>query len=351
MIERPFFIPPVTPNTPQTPHTRITPVTPTAQIAPTQAGDPAAQPTPKADPAPSPSSPAEPERWTDASFSHQGRTLAYKLYVPPRAAGVPAAPRPLLLMLHGCSQNPADFAAGTQMNRLAREQGFVVLYPAQTAQANAQQCWNWFKPQHQQRGHGEPALLAALTQQVMAEQHTDPARVYAAGLSAGAAMADILGRCYPDLFAAIGVHSGLPTGAADNVMSALSAMSSGTHAAPAALAHGAMPPVIVFHGDADAMVHPSNGASVVSAAREPQAAGTPAPPPQVTQGSSVQGQRYTRTVYPGANGARSVEHWLLHGAGHTWSGGSASGSYTDPRGVDASAEMLRFFMAHPKLTA
>lgn len=136
-------------------------------------------------------------------------------------------------MLHGCTQNPADFAAGTQMNTLAREQGFVVLYPAQTQHANAQKCWNWFKPQHQQRGRGEPAVLAALTQSVMAELSIDPARVYVAGLSAGAAMADILGRCYPDLFAAVGVHSGLPSGAADDVMSALSAMRSGTQAAPA----------------------------------------------------------------------------------------------------------------------
>jgi len=284
-----------------------------------------------------------PERWTDGSFTHQGRTLAYKLYVPPSVAGTPPKARPLVLMLHGCTQNPADFAAGTQMNSLAREHGFAVLYPEQTQHANAQKCWNWFKPQHQQRGRGEPAVLAALTQSVMAEQGIDPTRVYVAGLSAGAAMADILGRCYPDVFAAVGVHSGLPSGAADDVMSALSAMRSGTNAAPAPLGHGAMPPVIVFHGDADATVHPRNGNSVVSAARGPQNGS--ASTPRITQGSSAQGQRYTQTVY--ANGQRSVEHWLLHGAGHAWSGGSASGTYTDPKGADASVEMLRFFMAHP----
>lgn len=285
----------------------------------------------------------QPERWTDGSFTHQGRTLAYKLYVPPSTAGAPAQARPMVLMLHGCTQNPADFAAGTQMNTLAREHGFVVLYPAQTQHANAQKCWNWFKPQHQQRGRGEPAVLAALTQSVMAEQGVDPARVFVAGLSAGAAMADILGRCYPDVFAAVGVHSGLPSGAADDVMSALSAMRSGTSAAPAPLGHGAMPPVIVFHGDADATVHPRNGNSVVSAARGPQNGSESAP--RIVQGSSAQGQRYTQTVY--ANDQRTVEHWLLHGAGHAWSGGSAAGTYTDPKGADASVEMLRFFMAHP----
>lgn len=285
----------------------------------------------------------QPERWTDGSFTHQGRTLAFKLYVPPSRAGTPPKARPLVLMLHGCTQNPADFAAGTQMNTLAREHGFVVLYPAQTQHANAQKCWNWFKPQHQQRGRGEPAVLTALTQSVMAEQGIDPARVYVAGLSAGAAMADILGRCYPDVFAAVGVHSGLPSGAADTVMSALSAMRSGTKAAPAPLGNGAMPPVIVFHGDADATVHPRNGTSVVSAARGPQNGSESAP--QIVQGSSAQGQRYTQTVY--ANGQRTVEHWVLHGAGHAWSGGNATGTYTDPKGADASMEMLRFFMAHP----
>ncbi|MDQ2778265.1 MAG: PHB depolymerase family esterase, partial [Pseudomonadota bacterium] len=168
-----------------------------------------------------------PEQWTDGSFTHKGRTLSYKLYVPPRAAGVAPTPRPLVLMLHGCTQDPADFAAGTQMNALARDLGVLVLYPAQTQPANPQKCWNWFKPQHQQRGRGEPAVLAALTQSVMAEHRVDASRVYVAGLSAGGAMADILGRAYPDLFAAVGVHSGLPAGAASDVGSAFAAMHAG----------------------------------------------------------------------------------------------------------------------------
>ncbi|MEP6722424.1 MAG: PHB depolymerase family esterase [Variovorax sp.] len=284
---------------------------------------------------------AGPEQWRDGSFAHGGRTLAYKLYLPPRAPGATATPMPLVLMLHGCSQNPADFAAGTRMNDLARAKGFAVLYPAQTQHANAQGCWNWFKPQHQQRGRGEPALLAALTQFVTASEAIDPARVYVAGLSAGGAMADILGRGYPELFAAVGVHSGLPTGAATDVMSALGAMRNGAARPPPG--NGTMPPVIVFHGDADSTVHPRNGAAVVSAAR-----GADASDGEVSEGRSAAGRAFTRSDYPASEGRNAVEHWLLHGTGHAWSGGSSQGSYTEPNGVDASAEMLRFFLAHPR---
>lgn len=305
------------------------PVEPVADSAPTPVHDPAL------------------ERWSDGSFTHGGRSVAYKLYVPPLTAGRTAAPRPLVLMLHGCTQNPADFAAGTRMNALAREQGFVVLYPAQTQRGNAQRCWNWFKTQHQQRGRGEPALLAALTQSIMARENIDPARVYVAGLSAGGAMADILGRCYPDLFAAVGVHSGLPAGAASNLPSALAAMQGGpATGGAAAQGTGAAPPVIVFHGDADATVHPRNGAVLVSAAQ----GNTGSAAPRVSEGRSAQGQGFTRSEYLAGDSSVAAEHWRLHGAGHAWSGGSTQGSFTDPRGCDASAEMLRFFLAHPKKT-
>jgi poly(hydroxyalkanoate) depolymerase family esterase len=306
---------------------------------------------------------ARPERWTDGSFTHQGRTLAYKLFVPARDAQAVAAPRPLVLMLHGCTQDPADFAAGTRMNELARKAGVIVVYPAQTQHANSQKCWNWFKSQHQQRGRGEPALLAALVQSIAAAEHADPERLYAAGLSAGGAMADILGRLYPDVFAAVGVHSGLPAGSATDLMSAMAAMrgagaGGGLPGMPAAASagpaaglprHGSRAaPVIVFHGDADATVHPGNAAGVVRAALEGRGNGAGGPAaPRVAEGRSAKGQSFTRTEHPGADGRSAVELWLLRGAGHAWSGGSASGSYTDPRGADASAEMLRFFLDHP----
>ncbi|GAA4337565.1 hypothetical protein GCM10023144_33440 [Pigmentiphaga soli] len=285
------------------------------------------------------------ERWIAGSVAHQGRTLAYKLYLPPAAAAAAPLLRPMVVMLHGCTQDADDFAAGTRMNALARDLGVVVLYPEQTPRANAQRCWNWFKPQHQQRGRGEPAILAALAQTIAADHHVDAARVFVAGLSAGGAMADIVGRCYPDVFAAVGVHSGLPSGAASDVGSALAAMRNGRPAAPA-VSGGPMPPTIVFHGDADATVHVSNGAAIVEAARNANGKTAGKPSARVAEGRSSGGQRYTRTVYTDEAGRSTTEYWQLHGAGHAWSGGSAEGSYTDPAGVDASAEMLRFFLAH-----
>jgi poly(hydroxyalkanoate) depolymerase family esterase len=274
----------------------------------------------------------EADVWTRASFAHKGRSIDYKLFVPKRAAGEAATPRPVVLMLHGCTQSAADFAAGTRMNEHARGSGAIVVYPEQTQRAHGQKCWNWFKTPHQQRGRGEPELLAALTQHIVAQQDADRLRVYVAGLSAGGAMADILGHCYPDIYAAIGVHSGLPHGAAHDMMSALNAMRSG----PAASGSGpdvSSPPTIVFHGDADTTVHASNGLAIVAGAA----------PGAVDEGRSPAGRRYTRTRYAASSGRGQAEHWRLHGAGHAWSGGSAQGSYTQPDGVDASREMLRFF--------
>lgn len=275
------------------------------------------------------------EQWTQGAFTHQGRTLDYRLFVPAVAAGRPATPRPLIVMLHGCTQGAADFATGTRMNELAREHGAIVLYPEQAQRANGQKCWNWFKTQHQQRGRGEPALLAALTQHIAAQQHADLQRVYVAGLSAGGAMADVLGHCYPDIYAAVGVHSGLAHGAAHDMMSALNAMRTGAPAAHAETG-AASRPTIVFHGDADTTVHVSNGLAVLAGA-------TPGP---TSEGQSPSGRRFTRTLYPASSGHGDAEHWRLHSAGHAWSGGSAQGSYTQPDGVDASREMLRFFLAH-----
>lgn len=280
------------------------------------------------------------DQWTRGSFAHQGRTVDYMLFVPAGAAGQPATPRPLVLMLHGCTQNAADFAAGTRMNEHARESGAIVLYPEQPQREHGQKCWNWFKPQHQERGKGEPALLAALTRHIAEQQQADRSRIYVAGLSAGGAMAHVLGHCYPDLYAAVGVHSGLPHGAAHDMMSALGAMRTG--ASPARNAAGTTTlPTIVFHGDADTTVHASNGLAIVAGAT----------PGEVSEGRSPSGRRFTRTLYPPSAGHADAEHWRLHAAGHAWSGGSAQGSYTQPDGVDASREMLRFFLAHRLNTA
>jgi poly(hydroxyalkanoate) depolymerase family esterase len=263
----------------------------------------------------------------------------YKLFVPPQAG---ERPLPLVVMLHGCTQDPDDFAAGTAMNEAALAQGFFVLYPAQSRQANPQGCWNWFKHSHQQRGRGEPALLAGMTRDVMARHAIDPRRVYVAGLSAGGAMAAILGETYPDLYAAVGVHSGLAAGAATDLPAALMAMK-GARIVPREAASGV--PTIVFHGDADSTVHANNATHVIAAS----VGKTTSVDVEHLNGNG--GRSSTRHLYRSADGRVVAEHWTVHGGQHAWSGGSVKGSYTDGRGPDASAEMLRFFFDHPRPAA
>lgn len=256
----------------------------------------------------------------------------YKLFIPP---GAGTRPMPLVVMLHGCTQDADDFAEGTRLNELGRSEGLFVLYPAQSRRANPQGCWNWFKSNHQGRGRGEPGLLAGMVQDVLGRHPIDPRRVYVAGLSAGGAMAAIVAAAYPELFAAAGVHSGLAPGTAHDVKSAFEAMRKGAAADPRAIPV----PTIVFHGDADGTVHVANGRQVVAAA----ASG------RITHAASEERQTAgrrsaTRQVLRDAAGAVVAELWVVHGSAHAWSGGSPGGSYTDPQGPDASAEMLRFFL-------
>ncbi|MCC0066429.1 MAG: PHB depolymerase family esterase [Rhodovulum sp.] len=260
----------------------------------------------------------------------------YRLYLPASLDG--AAPQGLVLMLHGCTQTPEDFAAGTGMNELAETHRLIVVYPSQTRAENPAACWNWFRPGDQGREAGEPAILAGLAR-AMAEEHgVPPGRVFAAGLSAGGAMAAVLGATWPDLFAAVGVHSGLAHGSASDVVSAFAAMR-GEAAPPREDTSAASADVIVFHGSADRTVHPSNAARV---------AGTAGRPAHRSSGVAPGGRRYERLVTePSGTGPR-VECWMVEGAGHAWSGGRPEGSYTDATGPDASAEMVRFFLDRPK---
>jgi poly(hydroxyalkanoate) depolymerase family esterase len=290
-------------------------------------------------------------------FSNDAGSRAYKVYVP---TGKSDAPRAIIVMLHGCTQSADDFAAGTQMNRLADEHGFLVVYPEQAAHANASKCWNWFKPEDQRRGVGEPSLIAGIVREVAQRHGADPRRIYVAGLSAGAAMAVVLGETYPELFAAVGAHSGLPYGSAHDIPSALAAMKGGLSGMPG-LKKGAAAartprskavqavPVIVFHGDRDHTVQQTNGAHIVQQARDahgarPGEAGLRA---RTEAGVASGGRRFSRTVHTDTEGQARIESWTLHGAGHAWSGGHASGSYTDGTGPEASAEMVRFFMSLP----
>lgn len=296
-----------------------------------------------------------PGQFLQRSFTAPAGTRAYKLYIPARTAQQAARPMPLVVMLHGCTQSADDFAAGTQMNRLADEQGLLVVYPEQASGANPSRCWNWFRSEDQRRGSGEPSLLAGIVVAVGDEVAVDPARVFVAGLSAGAAMAVVLGETYPELFAAVGAHSGLPYAAAHDIPSALAAMKGrsalgrahfpGTADDPRREASHAVP-VIVFHGDRDHTVQHSNGDTIVRQASEAHAHQPQVPALVSTSEEGEQGgRRYTRTVLADARGRPRVEQWTLHGAGHAWSGGDASGSYTDAAGPDASAEMLRFFLS------
>src|SRR3954465_6779211 len=277
-------------------------------------------------------------------FANQSGSRAYKLYVP---SGYNEQPLPLVVMLHGCTQSPDDFAAGTRMNDLAEEGTFLVAYPAQVQSANVSKCWNWFSPADQQRDQGEPSLLAGVTRRIMRDFRVQPGRVYIAGLSAGGAAAAIMGATYPGLYAAIGVHSGLACGAASDIPSAFAAMRQGQ--SDGARAHGRagrVVPTIVFHGDRDTTVNPVNGDQVVAQSKAAADLRT-----TVTTGEASGGIRYTCTVQTDENGQSILEQWVLHGAGHAWSGGSTAGSYTEPRGPDASREMMRFFLQSPRSAA
>ncbi len=298
-------------------------------------------------------------RFVERSYTNQTGTRSYKLYTP---SGYIGQEVPLVVMLHGCTQSPNDIAAGTQMNRLAEENIFLVAYPAQAQGANMNKCWNWFKTSDQQRGRGEPSLVAGITRQVIDEYNVADGRVYVVGMSAGGAMAAIMAEAYPDLYAAVGIHSGLAPGAAHDMPSAFAAMHQGGPAIPRRVVPIATPtgesarivPAIVFHGDRDRTVHPRNADHLLehycpaklTGSREEASGSTPRG--TVRQGQVAGGHAYTRTTYRDVGGRAIAERWTVHGLGHAWSGGSSSGSYTDPRGPDASAEMVRFFNEHPQ---
>jgi poly(hydroxyalkanoate) depolymerase family esterase len=279
--------------------------------------------------------PAEtlPGKFIDGSHTNAAGTRSYKLYVPSTYTGEQQVP--LVVMLHGCTQDPVDFASGTQMNQLAEEMHCLVVYPAQSQSANAQRCWNWFSAVDQTRDQGEPSIIAGITRDVMASHNVDDRQVYVAGLSAGGAMATIMGTLYPDLYAAVGVHSGLPFASAHDLPSALAAMK-GKFGQPRE--QGKSIPIIVFHGDRDTTVHPANGDELIARGKHHAAKEIVVEPGRVPDGHA-----YTRTVHQHPDGTPHAEQWLIHGAGHAWSGGSSRGSYTDGKGPDASREMMRFF--------
>lgn len=319
-----------------------TPASPPPHAAPPLQADPlppsALQPAAKSAPS-----------FTKHRLAWDGHWHPYRLFVP---AGAASSPRPLLVMLHGCKQDSADFARGTGMNQLAQQRGCLVLYPEQIAKANRMRCWNWYDRAHQ--GHaGEPALIAALTRQVAQAQGADPGRIYIAGLSAGGAMAAVVAALYPGLFAALGVHSGIAPGAASDVISAFSVMrrGAGTARAFAGRQDGLMP-TIVFHGSADSTVHPDNSEQLVALALQDLQAGglalTQSDEPLSTGASPAQARAAQRSRWLGPDGKSHLEYWRVDEGPHAWSGGHEAGSFTDPQGPDASAAMLDFFLQHKR---
>jgi poly(hydroxyalkanoate) depolymerase family esterase len=321
-------------------------------------GLPGAMPSPKeseTDPAVVPTG----GQFVERSYSNQAGTRSYKLYIP---SGYIGQEVPLVVMLHGCTQSPNDIAAGTRLNALAEEQIFLVAYPAQAQGANMNKCWNWFNASDQEHGRGEPSLIAGITHQIIDEYNVADGRVYVAGMSAGGAMAANMGEAYPDLYAAVGVHSGLAPGAAHDMPSAFAAMRQGGPATPrrdvtSATATGQsarIVPAIVFHGDHDKTVHPRNADHLLEhyctgkTTNSRDEVGASRPRATVRQGQVPGGHAYTRATYRDAGGRAIMERWTVHGLGHAWSGGSSSGSYTDAKGPDASVEMVRFFNQHPQ---
>lgn len=291
-------------------------------------------------------------QFLDGSYTNQAGTRSYKLYIP---SGYCGQTLPLIVMLHGCTQTPEDFAVGSRMNLLAEKKLFFVVYPAQATEANPSKCWNWFRPTDQQRDSGEPSIIAGITHQIANTYKIDARRVYIAGLSAGGAMAVIMGMSYPDLYAAIGVHSGLAYGAAYDLPSAFAAMQQGGQKNDLPLTagrHNKIVPTIVFHGDLDKTVHPCNGDRVLAQWETSKARGGSNSlvgrnlRVSKTKQQIPNGHSYTRSIYHDASNNAVMEQWLVHGAGHAWSGGSPNGSYTDPKGPDASQEMVRFFYEH-----
>jgi poly(hydroxyalkanoate) depolymerase family esterase len=278
------------------------------------------------------------ERFLRRTYRGVAGSLNYRLYVPVDHERRELA---LVVMLHGCLQDPEDFALGTRMNDLAEEFGLIVAYPHQTRRANPSGCWNWFDRRHQNRGSGEPAKLAGLAQALAKEFDVRRERIFAAGLSAGGAMAEILAATYPDVFDAVGIHSGLPYKSAGDVPSAFAAMQGTAAFDPAPLAaSGRLVRKIIFHGLADSTVNPVNGERILDEVERGETS-----PARSDLDWQIEGGGVSRVALKDADGRPVAEQWLVESGGHAWFGGDPRGSYTQTVGLDASRVMVRFFLA------
>jgi poly(hydroxyalkanoate) depolymerase family esterase len=289
-----------------------------------------------------------------------GSNFYFKVYVPSGYKAGTAVP--LMVMLHGCTQNADDFAAGTQMNALAEEKKFIVLYPEMSNTDNANRCWNWFDDSNQHRGSGEPAIIKGMVDWVKSRYSINSNKVYVAGLSAGAAMSVIMGVTYPDVFKGVGVGAGLEYDSANSLIDGLAAMKLGgpDPDMQGKAAYNEMGiykrriPVIVFHGTSDMTVDQVNASQVIGQWAQTNDLAddgsdndsVDSNADQTITGAVTNGRSYTRFIYNDKKGRSVMEKWMVNGMGHAWSGGSASGSYTDPSGPNATRIMWDFFVSH-----
>lgn len=300
-------------------------------------------------------------RWVGGSASCAPGSRKYKLWIP--ASHDPQLASPLVVMLHGCRQKPGNLAEISGMNVVADKNNFLAVYPEQPLHANLLRCWNWFDPKHQSRGAGEPAVLAAVIEQVSSSYKVDGSRVYVAGISAGGAMAVILGATYPDLISAVGVVAGMEYGAAAGMSEGLAAMKHGGPdpeqqglAAFAAMRQGLSErprhrmPVIIFQGDADPYVNTLNASQIMSQwARTNQCLngheqdGCVLDNAQPAKATVPGGRNFEKYAYKDAGGRLLMEKWMVEGMGHAWPGSPVAADYADPKGPNASEEMWRFF--------
>jgi poly(hydroxyalkanoate) depolymerase family esterase len=288
---------------------------------------------------------------------------SYAVYTPRGLRSGSAVP--LVVVLHGCRQSAEDAALGTEVNAFADRAGFVVLYPQQSAADNPRLCWNWFDPRHQVRGFGEPAELARITERVLGAHGNahggvtlDRNRVHVMGLSAGGAMAGILGATYPDLYASVGIHSAPQYRAALGPVTAMLAMKSGgpdperqgRRAYTAMGPRARVVPVFVVQGEADRTVWAGNGDAVVrqwlttSGLASGQAPAFEFARPHARRACRARGGlSYSVRDWNDSSGHPVVRYWTVPDLGHAWSGGARTGSYTDPRGPGATGAMWDFF--------
>ena len=296
-----------------------------------------------------------PGRWVSGEFTNDAGTRRWSLYVP--GSWNPEGKHMLVVLLHGCTQDAADVARGTRIAEHAEKEGFLALLPEQPASANPKKCWNWYDPAHQSRGAGEPAIIAGLTEKIVADYRVDAERVHLAGISAGAAMASLVAVAYPEIYASIAMHSGLPWRAATDVAGALAVMAKGTDqtlplglaAAEAMGARRRSIPALIIQGGSDKVVNPANADGL---ARQWLVMNTEAIGARTggMAGDEVAGEtngyHWKRVVF--GDGPLTVEQLVVEELGHAWSGGSKSGTFTDERGPDAMAETVAFFAAHPR---